>query len=554
MAKAIQRQSGDQDAAPLEKILITILIPTRNRRHRVGPLVSNLIANWPADQRSLVEIVVLNNRSTDGTKVQLSRIKSPMLRVINTEEFYPTSEENVFAGIRHARGEFVWFLGDDDIPRLQTVKQLIALAQADAADFFVFNFRVVDELGRLATVGQVRGAPANYTGRLADIIKRIGMINMLSGWSIIVARRSMLDVSVAYKIREVSPIYSHCFWFLSCFSQARSMFVANPLVDYRVFHAQGGWKSYTEQSNVGYLYYWHLGLLRLMNMAMKRGLLTARDISEIFEYRHNGTKYRAINEITFKLIEQAGVYVATRNARELLSPKDLEEAISTLLDIDLTLGDVCLAMVKMYDTLRAEGPVDVKGYERARVECVALLMTREGDLYEPFFIAMVMGYCIYNYGGQWIGVRVDALQWLDSVFSQFKPRAMPPGILVGVSRASLLRRIYDAPPVAEPVGERPSLDESSMLHSFAADNSNAPVLVSRDAPPPISQVGVGPVGGQYASGQMAEVHKLNEMVSERDEIAVKLNDKLVAQAELERTINKSLWRRLFRKLSRLSLR
>lgn len=459
------------DGAPL----LTILIPTRNRRHRVAPLVSYLIANLPEADQPLIEILVLDNRSEDGTAEALAALDSPMVRVSTNPVYLPTSEQNVFNGLGQARGEFIWFLGDDDVPRLNGVINMLDLIKADASDLFVFNFRVLDGDGRVASLSQIRSAPEDLQSDLCDIVKRIGMINMLSGWSIIVARRSMLSAETAHEIMQVSPIYAHCFWFLKSFSNARVRFVARALVDYRVFHAKGGWEQYTEEKGVSYLHYWHLGLLRLFNMAMSQKLLSARDISEIFEYRHNGTKYRGIDEITFKLIEQAECYTDTRVARNLLSPEELEEAFAIILKVDLTLLDVTYKIRDLYEVLWS-GDINAEPlrqrFAAARKIAVELLWNRQNDLYEPFLVEMTYGYCIYNWNGHWIAIRVDAMQFIDAVFSQFQPRDMSPGVLVTTSRDALLHAILEAPPIPEPVGERLSIADASIIPGVALGVAN----------------------------------------------------------------------------------
>ncbi len=544
---AVRDASETHDRA---RPLITVLIPTRNRRRRVAPLVRNLLAYWPKEARDLVEIVVLNNASTDGTAEALEAINSDILRIINREAFLPTSEENIFSGVQYARGEYIWFLGDDDIPRFEGLKNLIELTRARAADFFVFNFRVVDDDGRVASLSQIRGAPCDYEGGVTDIIKRVGLINMLSGWSILVARREMLDVDAAYDIRDVSPIYSHCFWFLKCFRDARCRFVATPLVDYRVFHHTGGWSKYTKENGVGYLYYWHVGLLKLYQWALNDGLLTPEDISKIYEYRHNGTKYRGIDEIAFKLIEQAEAYVTFKSKRELLSRADFAFAVEILVTIDLSILDVCLKIEKIYETLwgrSISNEENLEKYKTAKKNAEQLLWSRTADLFNPFFVELIYGYCVYHYNDTWIGIRCDALSFVDAVFSQLMPQAMEPGVLVASSRVRLMRRLGEMPEVAEPVGERPLLSDVSMFQNPVTAGAGGVLTQGPDG-------GGKPVATweDMIAERDARVQELTQMVGDRDQIAVRLNETLIARekevAELKRGGMWGLGRAVYRRL------
>ncbi len=465
-------------------MLLTILIPTRNRRRRVKPLVAGLIANLPAASRGQVEIVVLDNASTDGTSDSLQPLLSETVRLVTRPELLPTSEQNVFDGLQHARGEFVWFHGDDDLPRFNSVARLLDLLRDDPADLFISNFRVMDKEGKLASVAQIRGAPHDVEMDLVGIIKRVGMINTLSGWSIIVARRSMLDVQVAERIMQTSIIYAHCFWFLECFADARVRFLSEPLVDYRVFHHKKGWQDYTAERDVGYLFYWHLALLRLYKQAIDRGVITPADISQTYEYRHNGTRYRAIDEIVFKLIEQADVYVKTGLPRELLTPEQLSEATEVLLQIDLSLQDLLMAVEDVYRTLwREEGGAEgLRDFGARRARAMQILIGRQGDLFAPLQRGLVYGYVLYAFGHRWIGIRHDALAFEDAVFSQLLPRSMFPGVIVKDTREALLEAIKWAPAMSEPIGGRPPYvslagDAAPIQTSLPEDDEDPATLV-----------------------------------------------------------------------------
>ncbi|MBV8578895.1 MAG: glycosyltransferase, partial [Acetobacteraceae bacterium] len=177
-------------------MLLSILLPTRNRRRRVVPLVQFLLANMPEQMEGAWELVVLDNASEDGTGDKLRALSDPRMRVITNPQFLPTSEENVMNGLGHARGTFVWFLGDDDLPRVAAMQHMAHLLRADTADLMVFNFRVMDQDGNLVSLTQVRGLSEDAELTMPQLIRRAGLINMLSGWSIIVARRDMLDVKV----------------------------------------------------------------------------------------------------------------------------------------------------------------------------------------------------------------------------------------------------------------------------------------------------------------------------------------------------------------------
>ncbi len=88
---------------------ISVVIPTRNRSSRLLQAIADV------RQQSLqaLEIIVIDDASSDDTAVLLAGLASPHLRVIsNKQPFGAAQSRNL--GIADARGEFLAFLDDDD--------------------------------------------------------------------------------------------------------------------------------------------------------------------------------------------------------------------------------------------------------------------------------------------------------------------------------------------------------------------------------------------------------------------------------------------------------
>jgi hypothetical protein len=282
------------------------------------------------------------------------------------------------------------------------------------------------------------------------------------------------------RIMARSMIYAHCFWFLACFGAARVRFVAVPLVTYRVFHSQANWNAYTEAQGIAEFFAWHLGVLRLYSYAVETRLLTTGDIAKIYEYRHDGTRYRAVDEIASKLLEQARAFVGTGAARNLLSPADFTEAKTALLRFDPSLQDVLFRTEEAYRCLwddRALCKATRAAYAAAAQRAEALLAHRDQhDKFEPFFVELFSGYAVFNAEATWIGIRVDRWHLQNSVFSQIEPRAIPPWVLVEPDAEALFDRIRHSPPVTEPVGAHPAVD----LQHEQANGGNAWAAIVTD--------------------------------------------------------------------------
>src|SRR5438477_5519501 len=91
-------------------ILVSVIIPTRNRLAFLKEAVSSVSSqDCPAH-----ETIVIDDASQDGTWEWLSSLRDPAIRVFRM----PSHGERSAArnlGLKHALGEFVLFLDDDDL-------------------------------------------------------------------------------------------------------------------------------------------------------------------------------------------------------------------------------------------------------------------------------------------------------------------------------------------------------------------------------------------------------------------------------------------------------
>jgi len=89
---------------------VTVVIPTRNREKIVAGAVASALGQTEVS----VEVIVIDDASSDGTAALLAGIGDDRLRVARQ----PTSRGVSAArnhGLEHARGEWVAFLDDDDL-------------------------------------------------------------------------------------------------------------------------------------------------------------------------------------------------------------------------------------------------------------------------------------------------------------------------------------------------------------------------------------------------------------------------------------------------------
>ena len=90
--------------------LVSVVIPTHNR----GDLITETIESVLAQSYGNIEIIVVDNGSTDDTEEVIKKINAPNLQYIKQENSGgPAGPRN--HGVRRSSGEYIAFLDSDDI-------------------------------------------------------------------------------------------------------------------------------------------------------------------------------------------------------------------------------------------------------------------------------------------------------------------------------------------------------------------------------------------------------------------------------------------------------
>lgn len=106
--------------------MLTIYIPTFNRVEQLRHVLSRLIdeVDTKLSGHDLVKIKVFNNGSTDETEIFLNSISRPYLFAHHRRNNIG-ARANLYDGINHCDTEFLWILGDDDLPMSGLLSELI---------------------------------------------------------------------------------------------------------------------------------------------------------------------------------------------------------------------------------------------------------------------------------------------------------------------------------------------------------------------------------------------------------------------------------------------
>ena len=94
--------------------MLSICIPTYNRLKYVKELLPIVLRQVDGMPDRLVEVLVSDNCSTDGTADYLQAMERPFLRCW-TNEFNIGGDRNFLKCIKEANGVYVWLVGDDEL-------------------------------------------------------------------------------------------------------------------------------------------------------------------------------------------------------------------------------------------------------------------------------------------------------------------------------------------------------------------------------------------------------------------------------------------------------
>lgn len=134
-----------------DPVLLTLAIPTFNRLSCLQLLLNSLICqiNSLPNLSERLEILVCDNASIDGTDAYLKEIEStPFVRVITQCE-NRGGDNNIIDCFENSLGEYVWIIGDDDLPMKGCIASILDLLSSNNIDLLYMPSRF--EFGDLTT-------------------------------------------------------------------------------------------------------------------------------------------------------------------------------------------------------------------------------------------------------------------------------------------------------------------------------------------------------------------------------------------------------------------
>ena len=139
------------------EFLISVIIPAWNRCGLLERAVASALGQTLAD----VEVLIVDDGSTDGTEARWSREPDPRIRYIRQEHGGACRARN--RGLAEARGEYAAFLDSDDTWVRDKLEKQKAFLEQTGAEIVFCAFRHIDGNGRVTVrpgerfqAGQIR--------------------------------------------------------------------------------------------------------------------------------------------------------------------------------------------------------------------------------------------------------------------------------------------------------------------------------------------------------------------------------------------------------------
>lgn len=134
----------------LNKPDLSIIIPTYNNANYIGRAVESVITQ---DTEFSFEIIIINDGSTDDTKLVLSRYNSNKnIIIINQDNKGFSGARNI--GIDNANGKYIMFLDSDDYLAPDAIQNLLSVAMDYDADIVEGNYKTFDSNGNVNDVNK----------------------------------------------------------------------------------------------------------------------------------------------------------------------------------------------------------------------------------------------------------------------------------------------------------------------------------------------------------------------------------------------------------------
>lgn len=210
---------------------LTIGIPTFNGAHRIGQTLDSILHQLTAELAEQIEILVSDNASTDDTEAVIRRYQqdSGVPIVYFRHDRNRGYDVNVDSLFRHASGEYVWTLADDDTLRPGAIERLLHVLQSQPDLCVVLvNFIAFDP--ELRDIRDAVALPNDMVCRTPEEFLKAAESKYSLLSSLIFRRKAWLSEDAT---PGLGSNFIHVYSLLKVLPTGKSLIIAEPLVNYR---------------------------------------------------------------------------------------------------------------------------------------------------------------------------------------------------------------------------------------------------------------------------------------------------------------------------------
>lgn len=450
---------------------LSICIPTYNRGAMVCTLAKTILNQLPYSLRSVTELVISDNWSSDDTGDRLKQLEAAdkRIRVVCPPHHFQTAEENLCFAISESRGEYVWTLGDDDGIRTSTLPIVEEIITRGEVDLAIFNSAAVSYDGVLKVPVQIRCLSPRLDIPFLDFIRLTGFWYTIAGFSTTLFRRSSGDIDKFKDILKVGRIYSHVIWLIACFHDKSFTFVNRPLVNYRenlyVTVQTNHWEKVCLREGTFDGVIWSTGFLRLCEYLVAQKIFAVGFVREVVD-RNPHNRFYFADEMLHHFLRGLRKDIVLGEGRV-----DADEVSYFLKWAQLIWADNIVLLAKIAEIQRlksAQRPVPADLVTAIE----AILKNRSTrPWFDVFHVYTVFGYSVYKHCGRWFAIRLGCSDELRGKLEFLDFDGVANKLIVSSSEEALLACISEIPPFVPPsLGVDDPMAQQSSIESPSAAN------------------------------------------------------------------------------------
>jgi len=214
-----------------------LLVSVITTAYNVGQYIQAAVRSGLAQTMPDLELLVVDDASTDDTLAQLATVDDSRLRIIHCSHRGAAGASNY--GMERARGEYIAFLDGDDLWTPRNLERQLAVMRAHPECEMTFGLsRMVDAEGRdLGPTSRIAREPLGEAELLVE--------NYCANGSAVMLRRSAVD-RVGGFATDIGACYDYDYWLRVAHGRGRNVrCVPEVLVLYRRREGQitGKWRT-----------------------------------------------------------------------------------------------------------------------------------------------------------------------------------------------------------------------------------------------------------------------------------------------------------------------